>query len=81
MDCISATSLEEQKRRLTPTIRGEISRDLVTQMHAFKSKPDRAFCTLAAKSLVKRYPFMKDTGKGVSGYVSYVFLTLFLGSL
>ena len=46
MECINATSLEEQKRRLTPTVRGEISRDLVTQMHAFKTKPDRSFCNL-----------------------------------
>ena len=36
MDCINVTSLEQQKRRLTPTIRGEINRDLVTQMHALE---------------------------------------------
>ena len=73
MTCIQAPTLEEQKKLLTSSVRGEISRDLVTQMHAFKTKPDRAFCTLVAKSLVKKYPFMKDSGRNVSGYVSFMY--------
>ena len=70
MQCINASTTAEQKKLLTHSLRGEIARDLVTQMHSFKSKPDRAFCTTVAKLLVKKYPFMKDAGKNVSGYVS-----------
>ena len=70
MACIQAPSIEERKKHLTVSIRGEISRDLVTQMYAFKQKPDRSFCTYVAKCLVKKHPFMRDTGKNVSGYVS-----------
>ena len=74
MQCINAPTPAEQKKLLTHSLRGEISRDLVTQMHAFKSKPDRAFCTTVAKLLVKKYSFMKDAGKNVSGYVSWIVL-------
>ena len=70
MGCIRAGSTEDQKKMLTPSIRNEIVRDLVSQMYAVKLKPDRAFCTLVAKSLVKKYQFLKDTGENVSGYVS-----------
>lgn len=70
MECINAPSDAEKKKYLTSSIRGEISRDLVTQMHAFMAKPDRPFCTSVAKSLIRKYPFMKDAGKSVSGYVS-----------
>ena len=69
MACIRAAT-EEQKKMLTPAIRNKIVCDLVTQMYAIKLKPDRAFCTLVSKSLIKKYPFMKDTGDNVSGYVS-----------
>ena len=72
MSCIKAPTVDEQKKMLTTTVRNEISRDLVTQMYSQKQRPDRAFCTLVAKSLVKKYPFMIDTGKNVSGYVSYI---------
>ena len=51
MQCINAPTPAEQKKLLTHSLRGEISRDVVTQMHAFKSKPDRAFCTTVAKLL------------------------------
>lgn len=71
MSCIRATDEEEQKKMLTPSIRNEIVRDLVTQMYTVKPKPDRAFCTLVAKSLMQKYTFMKDTGPNVCGYVSY----------
>ena len=73
MACIQAPSIEEKKKNLTVSIRGEISRDLVTQMYAFKQKPDRSFCTYVAKCLVKKYPFMMDTGRNVSGYVSSLY--------
>ena len=73
MACIQAPSIEEKKKNLTVSVRGEISRDLVTQMYAFKQKPDRSFCTYVAKCLVKKYPFMMDTGRNVSGYVSSLY--------
>ena len=72
MQCINAPTQSDKKKLLTASVRGEISRDLVTQMHAYKAKPDRAFCTTVAKLLVKKYPFMNDVGQNVSGYVSYV---------
>ena len=70
MYCMNAPSSEDQRKRLTPDIRNEIVRDVVTQMFAFKAKPDKSFCTHVAKFLVKVYEFMKDEGKNVSGYVS-----------
>lgn len=70
MSCISASSEEEMCQLLTMSIRNEIVRDLVTQMYAIKTKPDRALCTSVAKSLVKKYPLLKDSGKNVSGFVS-----------
>ena len=70
MACTTAESVDEQKKLLTMSIRNEIVRDLVTQMFAFKPKPDRVFCGTVAKELVKKYPFMKDSGLTTSGYVS-----------
>ena len=78
MQCINASSPADQKKLLTASLRGEIARDLVTQMHAFKAKPDRAFCTMVAKSLVRKYPFMRDAGQNVSGYVSHTRLCVVL---
>ena len=54
----------------TPDIRNAIVRDLVSTMYAFKSHPNKDFCTQAAKQLVQKYTFMKDVGTNVSGYVS-----------
>ena len=73
MACIQASSIEEKKKNLTVSVRGEICCDLVTQMYAFKQKPDRSFCTYVAKCLVKKHPFMMDTGRNVSGYVSLLY--------
>lgn len=71
MQCIDAPTIDEKKKLLgTPGLRGEICRDLVTQMYSFKQRPNRAFCTFVAKSLIKKYPFMRDSGVTVSGYVS-----------
>lgn len=71
MQCIEAPTIKEKKKLLgAPGLRGEISRDLVTQMYSFKQRPDRAFYTYVAKCLIKKYPFMRDNGVNVSGYVS-----------
>ena len=70
MDCINATPEEEQRKLLTPEVRNSLVRDLVTTMYAFVPMPKKQLCTQAAKMLVKKYPFMKDHGRSVSGYVS-----------
>ena len=70
MASINATTEEEKKVCLTTAVQNELVGDLVTQMYAHNAKPDRAFCTLVAKSLVKKYPYMKNVGTNVSGYVS-----------
>lgn len=45
-------------------------RDLMSQMYVLWPKPSRANCSLVAKKLVHKYPFMKDKGEGITGYVS-----------
>ena len=67
MECIKEKDEDQQRRLLTPKLRNEIVRDLVTTMYAYMSKPDKDFCTLVAKRLVAKYNFMKDVG---GGYVS-----------
>ena len=64
MACIQQPTDEERKMQLTPKIRNEIVRDLVVSMFSFQQ---------AARLLVKKYPFLKDVGQNVSGYVSYLF--------
>lgn len=75
MECIEQQSLEEQKRALNPSIRNEITRALGTHMFSYNPKHNKAFCTEVARMLVKKYPFMRNTGKKESGYVS-IFFTL-----
>lgn len=70
MACINQPNEDLQRRALTPSICNEIVRDLVVQMYVYAVKPRRAFCTKAAEMLVKTYPFMRDTGTKISGYVS-----------
>ena len=70
MACIQQPTEEERRRALTPLIRNEIVRVVTTQMFCYDPKPRKDFCTLVAKKLVAKYPFMKDTGERVSGYVS-----------
>ena len=38
----------------------------------YAHKPNKEFCTSVAKKMVKKYPFMKDVGSGVSGFVSFL---------
>ena len=72
MYCLQQPSLDEQQRALTPQIRNEIVRDMAVSMFSFQQKPNKAFISQAARSLVKKYPFLKDVGQNVSGYVSYI---------
>ena len=50
MACLQASSETQQRHLLTVGVRNEIVRDLVSQMYsAYSSKPDKNFCTLAAR--------------------------------
>lgn len=71
MNCITRET--EERQALLPKIRNEIVRDLVSQMF-FTSKPQKEFCAQVAKLLVKKYPFMRDVGQKVTGYVSYFYI-------
>ena len=53
MDAISS-------KTLTPDVRNEISRDLVTHVFGFTEKPTSQFCKMVAQRLVSKYPFMRD---------------------
>ena len=70
MAVINGLSDEDKAKKLSGELRSEIVRDLVTQMYAYTEKIDTVFCTDVSKKLVLKYPFMRDKGKGVSGYVS-----------
>ena len=58
-----------KKQQLTGDVKSEVVRDLVTQMFSFSKRPTKEFCTGVAKMFVEKYPFAKDLGKNVSGYV------------
>lgn len=72
MNCIQKETEEQQQQALIPTIRNEIVRDLVAQIFFHNPKPQKEFCTNVAQLLVRKYPFMRDIGHKVSGYVSLV---------
>ena len=59
-------SIKDEK--LTPEIRNEIVRDLVTHMYGYMEKPTSGFCKFVAQRLTHQYPFMRDS-KG-TGFVS-----------
>ena len=68
-----------EEKRLTPEIRNEIVRDLVTHMYGFMEKPTSSFCKYVAQRLTLQYTFMRDS-KG-TGYVSIIMLHLILRTL
>jgi hypothetical protein len=68
--CIDQATDEARKRELIPTVRSEICRVLANAMFCYDPNPKKDFCTQVAKLLVKKYKFMADVGKGVTGYVS-----------
>ena len=49
------------KKRLTPDVRNEIVRDLVTHVYGCVGRPSASFVTKIADMLVDRYPFMADS--------------------
>lgn len=73
---------------LTPEIRNEIVRDLVTHMYGYMEKPTSDFCKFVAQRLIHHYPFMKDSkGTGhvcdttISYYLCITLKLLILGLL
>ena len=72
MECLNAKCDVEKRKKLTPSVRNEIVRDLVTTMYAYMPNPNKAFCTMVAKLLVESYSFLKDVGANVTGYVSNI---------
>lgn len=68
--CIDQDTDEARKRELIPTVRSEICRVLSNAMFCYDANPRKHLCTQVAKLLVKKYRFMADVGKGVTGYVS-----------
>lgn len=56
------------EKQLTPDIRNEIVRDLVTHMYGYMEKPDVNFCKFVAQRLILQYTYMRDS-KG-TGFVS-----------
>ena len=81
MYAINASDDSERRKRLTPDIRNEIVRDVVSTMYAFMSKPNKDFCTQVAKQLVHKYKFMTDVGSNISGYVRVYVTVPSIGSL
>ena len=65
--CIDQDTDEARKRELIPTIRSEICRVLSNAMFCYDANPNKDLCTRVAKLLVKKYKFMADVGKGVTG--------------
>lgn len=41
-------------------------------------KPNKEAVTEVAKKLVRKYPFMKDERKGVSGYVTLIAMLIYM---
>ena len=74
MSIINEKDEQKQKRMMTVTVQHAMVRDLVSTMYAHTSEPRRQYCTMVARALVKKYPFMKDAG--MSGYVSIIMCIL-----
>lgn len=71
MHAIKASTEAEKRKRLTPDVRNEIVRDVVSTMYAYMSQPNKEFCTQVAEQLMEKYSFMRDVGTNVTGYVSF----------
>ena len=70
MECIKIETGHEKKHALTPSVRNEIVRVLANTMFCHTLNPNAEFCSRVAKTLVKKYEFMRDIGDNVSGHVS-----------
>ena len=63
-----------EEKKLTPDVRNEVVRDLVTHMYGSMEKPSSTTCKFVAQRLILKYPFMRDT-KG-TGFVSECLVTV-----
>ena len=68
--CIDQDTDEARKHELIPNVRSEIVRVLSNAMFCYDANPRKDLCTQVAKLLVKKYRFIADVGKGVTGYES-----------
>lgn len=60
------------KKRLTPDIRNEIVRDLVTHVYGCVGRPSSSFITKIADMLIERYPFMADSSDSTPSVSAYI---------
>ena len=56
----------------SPLLRSALVRDLVVHMYSYGRRPSKSFCKYAARELINKYPFLKDSIG--TGYVSSPFL-------
>lgn len=50
-----------KESKLTPDVRNEVVRDLVTHMYSYVERPTSAFCKFVAQRLILQFPFMRDS--------------------
>ena len=74
MSCILAKDV----KLLTPDVRSQVVRDLVSNMFTYSTSPNHEFCTFVAQRLILKYPFMRDAVG--TGYVSTLFPDIFHSS-
>ena len=71
-----------KERHLTIEARNEIVRNHCTHMYpnmkSDRDKPTTKFCREVTQKLVKKYPFMADSGGGVLAYVRNVYDCVFI---
>lgn len=67
--CFSATVMESLERKsMEPNTRSAFTRELVVHMTSYGVRPSANFCSAAARKVVLKYPFLRDSVG--SGYVS-----------
>ena len=59
-----------QKKEMEAKIRSAFVRELLVHMTSYGSRPSLNFCSLVARRIVLKYPFLRDSIG--NGYVSYI---------
>ena len=76
--CFSSTVMESlEKNSMEPNIRSAFTRELIVHMTSYGVRPSTNFCSVVARKVVLKYPFLRDSVG--SGYVStcmHVLITL-----
>lgn len=57
-----------QKKQMEPKVRSAFVRELVVHMTSYGIRPPRPFCSLVARRIILKYPFLRDAVG--NGYVS-----------